>query len=54
MDGFTVVLPSKEHAQQLMAFLDSAPFRGVKAKRTVVEIMESLEAALKAEPDGAD
>ena len=46
MEGFTVVLPSKEHAQQLMAFLDNAPFRGVKAKRTVVEIMEALEMTL--------
>lgn len=47
MDPVTVVLPSREHAQQLMAFLDAAPFRGLKAKRIVVECMEALEAALK-------
>lgn len=49
MDGFTIVLPSKEHAASLLAFLDRAPVQGVKAKRCVVEIMEALESALKAE-----
>jgi hypothetical protein len=52
MDPVTVVLPSKEHAVQLMAFLDAAPFKGIKAKRMVVEIMEAIEAAVKTEAPG--